>query len=117
MWAAAAAQGDGPPADVRAASRFQMILIGDAAGALDIARSMPRCTMPGEAENRSAYNATVGYAGYAAAGGVAQSASGFNGAPLRGTFDSAGGQHSCSTVVSGGDGGYVWSSEFACIDY
>ena len=65
VWAAAAAQGDGPPADVRAASRFQMVFIGDAAGALDIARSMPRCKMPGEAEERSAYNATVGYAGYA----------------------------------------------------
>ena len=50
-------------------------------------------------------------------GVVAQSASRFHGAPLRGTFESAGGQHSCSTVVSGGDGGYVWKSEFACIDY
>ena len=50
-------------------------------------------------------------------GVVAQSASRFYGAPLRGTFESAGGQHSCSTVVSGGDGGYVWKSEFACIDY
>ena len=113
-------QGDGPPADVRAASRFQMVFIGDAAGALDIARSMPRCKMPGKAEERSAYNATVGYAGYAPlqwGGVVAQSASRFYGAPLRGTFESAGGQHSCSTVVSGGDGGYVWKSEFACIDY